>query len=493
MKAARRVVMGALLSVLLFPAAALAAHPNDAYTSAKSIALSDEDPLSNAGATPTGVEASTEPLTPGGVGACDDGQYNTGSGIVMTHTIWWRVTGNGYPITIDTRGSAIDTVVAVYDGAPAEATFVACNDDIRGGASPDTDSEVFFNSDFGTTYYIQVGCAYVCGTPSGGIIDFIAFKSPPGDFKDEALELKTGAGTSGEVRGATEEAGETLDCNGVPFSRTVWLRYRAPGPGTATFAAGGTFDTVVSVYRGAGRVGCDDDPSQVRTHVTAGDYLIQVGIVGISPNTGYGDFRATVGFTGDPPPPPSDRDGDGVVDSADHCPDQNASARDANRDGCLDPDPDPDHDGVFGAADHCPTQNAAGRDANRDGCLDKVPLKELKGARASLRATPTNTGIRVRSLRVTAPRGAKVLVRCGRRCKFAKTALFSEAPVATAARLVTFKRLAGRSFSAGARIKIYVSKKNRIGKYFEYRVTKGNFRKIERCLAPGTRRVRKCP
>ena len=143
--------------------------------------------------------------------------------------------------------------------------------------------------------------------------------------------------------------------------------------------------------------------------------------------------------------------------------------------------------------DRCPTQNAAGRDANRDGCLDPAPIAVVKGTRASLRATPTRTGIRVRSLRVTAPRGAKVLVRCGRRCRFSKTAVFSEAPAATAARLVTFKRLAGRTFRAGTRIKIYVSKKNRIGRYFEYRVTKGNFKKIERCLAPGTRRVRKCP
>jgi hypothetical protein len=217
--------------------------------------------------------------------------------------------------------------------------------------------------------------------------------------------------------------------------------------------------------------------------------MLQVGAYGFAPDADYGSFGATVDFAADPPP---DRDGDRIPDASDSCPDQNASARDANHDGCLDPDPDPDHDGVFGAADHCPTQNAAGRDANRDGCLDKAPVPVLK-SHATLRATPTATGIRVRFLRVTAPRGAKVRVRCGRRCTFAKTAVFSEAPAATAARLVSFKRLAGRSFRAGTRIKIYVTKKRRIGRYFEYRVKKGNFRKIERCLAPGTRRVRKCP
>lgn len=489
MIAARRTVIGVLASLLLFPAAATAAHANDDYTSARPIDLDVELNLSNAGATPVDQNdtANAEPLTPAGDGFCNGGQYSAIPGISMTHTIWWRVTGNGYPITIDTRGSAIDTVVAVYAGTPAAGTLVACDDDIRGGAAPNLDSEAFFNSNAGATYYVQVGCAYVCDT--SGNIDFIAYSSPPGDFKDEALELRPGAGTSGDVRGATVEADEILACGAIRYSRTVWLRYRAPGPGTATFTAGGTFDSVVSVYRGAS-VGCDDDPSQVRTHVTAGDYLIQVGALGIAPDAVAGTFKATVAFTPDPAP---NRDGDALPDATDKCPDQNSSARDANGDGCLDADPDPDRDGVPIGPDKCPTQNAAGRDANHDGCLDKAPLKVLKGADVSLRARPTDSGIMVRTMRVTAPRGAKVLVRCGRRCRFAKTAEFSEAPAATAARLLAFKRLAGRSFKSGARIKIYVSKKNRIGRYFEYRVTRGDFRKIKRCLNPGSRRPRKCP
>jgi hypothetical protein len=499
---ARRSLFPALLLALLaFPSASVAANVHDYWTQALPVGLDVEAVRSNAGAGEALGSTGTaqEPLTPAGVGYCNNGAISDVPGVDMTHTIWYRVTGDGEPITIDLRGSTIDTVVGVYNGAPSSATFVACDNDIRGGADADLATEVTFDSVQDAQYYVQVGCRSGCGTPEGNI-DFEAFSSPANDFQDSAATLQNHSTLASRTRGATTELNEREACGSSPYSRTVWFRFAAPGPGTAIFTASGNFDSVLAVYRGTSFLACNDDgvpsvagASRLSLHVTTGTYMVQVGGYGFAPDADYGSFGATVDFSADPIPPPPDRDSDGIPDASDKCPDQNASARDANRDGCLDPDPDPDHDGVFGAADRCPTQNAAGRDANRDGCLDKAPVKELNGARASLRATPTSTGIRVRSLRVTAPRGAKALVRCGRRCTFAKTAVISEAPVATAARVLSFKRLAGRSFRAGARIKIYVSKKNRIGKYFEYRVTKGNFRKIERCLAPGTRRVRKCP
>lgn len=486
---ARRVVIsGVLLVSAMSPATAMAAHPNDAYTAARSVALDQNEVVSNAGAGPVDASDTTraEPLTAAGEGYCNDGQYSATSGVDMTHTIWWRVVGDGSPVTIDTRGSAIDTVVAVYRGAPSGATLVACNDDIRSGTSANLDSEAVFNTDAGATYFVQVGCATGCATPEGNI-DFIAWSSPPGDFRDEAIPIDAGQEKPGDVRGATEEGSENLDCGDIPFSRTVWFRYRAPASGMATFAAGGTFDTVLAVYRGTERVGCSDDPSQVRTRVTAGDYLIQVGAVGIAPDADYGSFQATVGFTPDPPP---DRDGDGVADANDRCPDQNASARDANRDGCLDPlppDPDPDKDGVPVPQDKCPGENAAGRDANRDGCLDPRRL----AADAKLRARPTSTGLRLVFLRVSAPKGARVLVRCGRRCRFSRKASVAGAPTATAARTLSVRAVKNRSFKAGQRIRIYVTRPARIGVYIEYRITRGGFRRIKRCLEPGSMKPRR--
>ena len=139
-------------------------------------------------------------------------------------------------------------------------------------------------------------------------------------------------------------------------------------------------------------------------------------------------------------------------------PEPERGRRDANRDGCLDPDPDPDRDGVPVGPDKCPTENAAGRDTNHDGCLDPLPRKRIS-AEVNLRATPTANGIRIRFLKVQAPRGTKVTVRCGRGCRFAKRASASGEPLAVASRTVTVRKLAGRSFRAGQKIRIYVTRR----------------------------------
>jgi hypothetical protein len=492
--AARRLLMSAIVAALLAcPATAAAAPPaHDFWANARPAALDDNDVRANTEATEAlSSGGGQEPLTPFGDGFCNNGQFDDTSptGIDMVHTVWYAVTGNGRPVTIDLRGSTIDTLVAVYRGdtTPSGATFETCGDNI---SSTNVDSEVLFNTDPGEIYLVQIGsrrCTEPCGQ---GSIDFIAWSSSVGDFRAEALPLTTAAAVPGDTAGASEEVDEDVDCNGVPFSRTFWLRYRAPGPGTATFTAGGTFDTVLAVYRGSQQLGCDDDPSQVVTHVTAGDYLIQVGAVGIAPNAPYGTFNARVTFTADPPPPKPDSDGDGVTNDVDKCPAQNASARDANRDGCLDADPDPDRDGVPVGTDKCPTQNAGARDKNRDGCLDPVPRKRIS-ADVSLRATPTAAGIRIRSLRVQAPKGSKVTVRCGRGCRFARRASATGKARAMAAKTVTVKKLAGRTFRAGEKIRIYVTRKGRIGAYIQYTVRRGGFKRVNRCLNPGTMKPRK--
>ncbi len=95
-------------------------------------------------------------------------------------------------------------------------------------------------------------------------------------------------------------------------------------------------------------------------------------------------------------PPPSDRDGDGIVDTADQCPDVPGDAptgcppgdRDGDGftddvDACIDvagiapdgcPDRDPDKDGILDPDDKCPevaeTMNGF---EDGDGCPDEVP------------------------------------------------------------------------------------------------------------------------
>ena len=191
---------------------------------------------------------------------------------------------------------------------------------------------------------------------------------------------------------------------------------------------------------------------------------MQVGGQGEGTGAADGRLNLRVTFTGDtvppppPPPPPPDSDGDGIADSA----------------------------------DKCPSKSGAARDKNRDGCLDPLPPSRLS-AEARLRATPTANGLRIVWLRVTAPKGAKVTVRCGTGCKYAKkaTAAGGGDVLATAARTLTVKKLAGRTFRAGEKIRIYVTRKGRIGSYIQYTIKRGGFKRIKRCLKPGSMTPRK--
>ncbi|HWX45936.1 MAG TPA: hypothetical protein VNY52_11525 [Solirubrobacteraceae bacterium] len=110
-----------------------------------------------------------------------------------------------------------------------------------------------------------------------------------------------------------------------------------------------------------------------------------------------------------------------------------------------------------------------------------VPRKRLQ-AEATLAAQPLAGGVRVVSLSVAAPRKARVEVRCTRGCR----------PQATTARTVRFPRLGGAVLPDGAALKIYVTAKNQIGAYIEYRVGHGSFTKIQRCLAPDSKRPKRC-
>jgi hypothetical protein len=110
-----------------------------------------------------------------------------------------------------------------------------------------------------------------------------------------------------------------------------------------------------------------------------------------------------------------------------------------------------------------------------------VQLTRLQ-AEATLTAAPLSNGVRVVSLAVAAPRKARVEVRCTRGCR----------PQATTARSVGFPHLRGAVLPKGASLKIYVTAKNQIGAYIEYRIGRGKFTKTQRCLAPGSKKPKPC-
>ena len=62
-----------------------------------------------------------------------------------------------------------------------------------------------------------------------------------------------------------------------------------------------------------------------------------------------------------------DGDGDGVANSIDGCPNQNASDWDSNADGCID---DSDGDSIGDNVDECPNENSSSYDVDSNGCID---------------------------------------------------------------------------------------------------------------------------
>lgn len=106
-------------------------------------------------------------------------------------------------------------------------------------------------------------------------------------------------------------------------------------------------------------------------------------------------------------------------------------------------------------------------------------------ATARLRAVPTRNGIRVRSLTVNARRGARISIRCRpRRACPAQS---------RTARNVSFRAFRGRRLRAGTRLQIRVTRRNAIGRFIEFRILRGNFRRLpDRCLPPGSSRPQRC-
>ncbi len=110
-----------------------------------------------------------------------------------------------------------------------------------------------------------------------------------------------------------------------------------------------------------------------------------------------------------------------------------------------------------------------------------VQLKRVQ-AEATLTAQPLSGGVRVVNLAVSAPKKAHVEVRCTRGCRAqAKTA-----------RSLGFPGLHGAVLPNGSALKIYVTAKNEIGAYIEYKIGHANFTKVQRCLAAGSKRPERC-
>lgn len=105
-------------------------------------------------------------------------------------------------------------------------------------------------------------------------------------------------------------------------------------------------------------------------------------------------------------------------------------------------------------------------------------------ASAVLEARPLSNGIQIVKLTVSAPRKASVQVKCTHGCSSQSKGGGSS---------VTFGRLANAVLPAGGDLNIYVTQKNTVGSFIQYRIVRGNFQKTQKCLAPNSKRPEACP
>ncbi len=184
----------------------------------------------------------------------------------------------------------------------------------------------------------------------------------------------------------------------------------------------------------------------------------------------------------------SDRDSDGVLDSADGC---DTTPGPASNGGCPLPPSDRDQDGIADTSDRCPGGDSRGRDRDKDGCLDVLLLHGIADSKLSF--DQFRGGIEVRRLAVTGvPGGARVKVTCrgprrgGRRRSCGGQLVRS-------ARTLRLGRFSGKRLRAGSTLVIEITAPGATGKYIRYTVTRRGVgaTRIDRCTNAGSTKLRK--
>ena len=202
-------------------------------------------PVNDPFAFATAIAGTSGSLTATNLAASSQADEPVHAGVVGDVSLWYRWTApRSGAVTIDTAGSAIDTVLAAYTGtALAALTSVASNND----DGPLKTSRVTFMATEGTAYSIAIDGAL----GATGSVKLAWAMAPANDPFAGATPI---SGAQSSITGtnavATKESGEPIHA-GNAGGRSVWYRWTAPSSGTVTIdTAGSAFDTLLGVYTG---------------------------------------------------------------------------------------------------------------------------------------------------------------------------------------------------------------------------------------------------
>jgi hypothetical protein len=213
-------------------------------------------------------------------------------------SVWWSwAAPTSGTVTLNTRGSGFDTLLAVYTGtAVSGLTAVASNDDAPGVRT----SSVTFAAVAGVTYSIAVD-GY--NGASGAITLNLAQVAAPANNAFAAAAVVTGDALTwaGTNAGATRETGEpatTTNAGGA----SVWLAWTAPTTRTVSVnTRGSSYDTLLAVFTGTSvstltRLASNDDAAGGGTLTSALTFNAVAGTTYYFAIDGYNAATGSITF-----------------------------------------------------------------------------------------------------------------------------------------------------------------------------------------------------
>lgn len=169
------------------------------------------------------------------------------AGAPATSTLWWEWTAPASgTVSVDTNGSAYDTVLGVYTGSAVSAlTPVASNDNAGGGVT----SRVTFTAQAGATYEIGVDGKY----GATGLTLLNVGTTPANDAFASPVVL---SGQSTHVTATnlhcSREPGEPAIFAEYAGGNSLWYQWTAPRKGHFQVAVtSNDFDPIMAVYTGS--------------------------------------------------------------------------------------------------------------------------------------------------------------------------------------------------------------------------------------------------